>query len=244
MFIEIMVIIAVLLIASFIQGVSGFGFGLFAMSFLPFMFSVKDSTLLVMALAMVTCLTIFLKVYHHVDFRRLALLLIAAIAGRIGAYFVLHHFGEMDEMKKALGIVLIAMVFFILFQKNPETDKRRDHPVLPLGMGLIGGFIGGVFVVGGPFFVFYFLMVCKDKYEYTANIQAVFLVTGILTLVMHGFSGDIHWNLLLYFSIGIISVIVGSRIGMNWFKRLSQENIRKLAAMIVALAALNLILFA
>ncbi|WP_244504304.1 sulfite exporter TauE/SafE family protein [Salibacterium halotolerans] len=241
---ELIIIFVVLFIGSFIQGASGFGFGLFAMSFLPFLFSVKDSTLLVMALALVTCLTIFLKVYSHINIRRLAVLLGAAVAGRIGAYFVLHNFGEMDELKKVLGFVLIGMVFFILFQNNPDTEKRREHPALPISMGVLGGFIGGVFVVGGPFFVFYFLMVCKDKYEYTANIQAVFLVTGLTTLLMHGVSGDIHANLLLYFVIGVLSVITGSRLGMKWFKHLSQHHIKRFAGLIVTLAALNLIFFA
>ncbi|MFZ4452862.1 sulfite exporter TauE/SafE family protein [Salibacterium aidingense] len=238
------IVFIVLFIGSFIQGASGFGFGLFAMSFLPFLFTVKDSTLLVMALALVTCITIFLKVYKHIDFKKLGYLLTGAIVGRIGAYFVLHHYGEMDAMKKILGFVLIGMVVYILLQKNPQERKQAENPVFPIVIGGLGGFIGGVFVVGGPFFVFYLLMVCKDKYAYSANIQAVFVLSALVTLLLHGFSGDLHLELLVYFFIGFLSVIAGSRLGMMWFKRLSQENIKKLASIIVALAGLNLIIFA
>ncbi|RSL33053.1 sulfite exporter TauE/SafE family protein [Salibacterium salarium] len=240
---EIALIFVVLFIGSFIQGASGFGFGLFSMSFLPFMFTVKDSTLLITSLALVTCITIFIKVYKHIDVKKLIYLLSAAVIGRIVAFFVLHHFGEMDILKKVLGFVLIGMVIYILFQKRIESREKSENVVLPLSLGFLGGFIGGVFVVGGPFFVFYYLMACKDKYSYNANLQATFIVAGIFTMAMHGFSGDLHREFFIYFVIGVISVIVGSRLGMKWFEYLSQERIRKIASVIVALAGLNLIFF-
>ncbi|MDQ0300059.1 putative membrane protein YfcA [Salibacterium salarium] len=240
---DILVIFVVVFIGSFIQGASGFGFGLFSMSFLPFLFTVKDSTLLVTSLALVTCMTIFIKVYKHIDMKKLAYLLSAAVIGRVAAFFVLHYFGEMDMLKKILGFVLIGMVIYILSQKRIGTRDTPEKKILPLSLGFIGGFIGGVFVVGGPFFVFYYLMVSNDKYSYNANLQATFFLTGMITILMHGFSGDIHREFIIYFVIGVISVIAGSRLGMKWFEHLSQERIKKIASVIVALAGLNLIFF-
>ncbi|MDA3128462.1 TSUP family transporter [Aliibacillus thermotolerans] len=102
MVLELLFIAFVLFIGSFLQGASGFGFGLFSMAFLPFMFTLKDSTLLVISLALVTAIMIFVKVRKHIEMRKLAYLLSAAIVGRIGAYFILHNFGEMDVLKKVL----------------------------------------------------------------------------------------------------------------------------------------------
>ncbi|MFB4165262.1 sulfite exporter TauE/SafE family protein [Alteribacillus sp. JSM 102045] len=240
---EVLIVFAVLLLGSFLQGASGFGFGLFAMSFLPFLFTVKDSTLLVVSLALVTSLSIFIKVYKHIDLSKLLYLLSAAMIGRVCAFFILHHYGEMDILKKVLGFVLIGMVIYILTRKQSEGTVRKEKPLLPITLGYLGGLIGGVFVVGGPFFVFYFMVACKDKYAYTANLQATFVITSVVTVVMHGFSGDFRSEFLIYFIVGVVSVIAGSRLGMKWFDRLSQANIKKIASAVVAIAGLNLIIF-
>ncbi len=243
MVLEILFIAIVLLIGSFLQGASGFGFGLFSMAFLPFMFTLKDSSLLVISLALVTATMIFIKVHKHIDLRKLSYLLSAAIVGRIGAYFILHHFGEMDVLKKVLGFVLIGMVVYIMLRPEPEDVIRKEKISVPIVLGFVGGFIGGIFVVGGPFFVFYYLIACKDKYTYTANLQATFAVTSIVTIVLHGVSGDFSPHFLLYFLVGVVSVLVGTRLGMAWFDRLSRKKIQTFASILVALAGLNLIFF-
>ncbi|WP_240377302.1 sulfite exporter TauE/SafE family protein [Bacillus piscicola] len=241
---ELIFVVAILFIGSFLQGASGFGFGLFSMSFLPFVFTLKDSTLIVVSLALVTSTTILIKVYKHLDYKRLLLLLSAAIVGRVGAFFVLHTYGELEIMKKVLGVVLIAMVGYILLSKNQkQTDERAEKAVLPIIMGLLGGFIGGIFMTGGPFFVFYLLVACRDKYSYTANLQAAFFLTGLVTLILHGIGGDLKSEFILYILAGIASVIIGSRLGMKWFDRLSQDKIKKIASGLVAAAGLNLIFF-
>lgn len=241
---ELIFIIVLFFLGSFLQGVSGFGFGLFSMGFLPFMFTLRDSTLLVGALGLVIAFSILVKVYRHLNYRKLFVLLGAALIGRICAYFVLHTYGEMDVMKKILGFVLIAMVIYIYRSKKREVDKdREEKTIIPISMGLLGGFIGGIFMTGGPFFVFYFMIACKDKYSYTANLQATFFITGFFTLVLHGLGGDLKGELLLYIILGIGSVGIGSYLGMRWFERLSQENIKKIASIVLAITGLNLILF-
>ncbi|SFE81442.1 sulfite exporter TauE/SafE family protein [Alteribacillus iranensis] len=244
MVLDIVFVFVILFIGSFLQGASGFGFGLFSMSFLPFMFTLKESTLLAVALAVVTSLTILAKVYKHLDYKALLLLLSSAIAGRVGAFFILHNFGEMDIMKKILGFVLIAMVIYILSSRNKKkVPYRKVMVALPIVMGFLGGLIGGIFMTGGPFFVFYLMIASRDKYSYTANLQATFLITGLVTVTLHGLGGDLNSQFLFYFLVGILGVITGSRLGMKWFERLSQDQIKKIASAAVAVAGINLILF-
>ncbi|MFB5661891.1 sulfite exporter TauE/SafE family protein [Alteribacillus sp. HJP-4] len=242
MYAEIIFIFVVLFIGSFMQGASGFGFGLFAMSFLPFIFTLKDSALLVIVLSLITAASILVKLMKYIEWKGLIYILSAALTGRVAAFFVLHNFGEMDALKRMLGFVLLGMVVYI-FKKKKPLKSSAIPPVLPLSLGFLGGFIGGVFVVGGPFFVFYFLLAFQDKYAYTANLQAVFAVTSVLTVIMHWVSGDFSASFPLYFLIGMISVLIGTRIGMRWMGKISQDQVRKLAGVIVAASAINIIVF-
>ncbi|WP_018922898.1 sulfite exporter TauE/SafE family protein [Salsuginibacillus kocurii] len=244
MWIEILFVFFVLLIGSFIQGVSGFGFGLVAMGLLPFLFTVKDSTLLVISLAIVLAGSILIKEYKHLDIKGLSVILSAAIVGRIGAFFFLTNFGELEELENVLGLFLMGMVLYLFFKKKGEGPSRLMlHPLTPVLLGLVGGFVGGVFAVGGPFFVVYFLMLYQNKHRYNANMQASFFITSLLTLVLHGTSGDLNPDFFVYFLIGIASVILGSRVGLLFFDRLSQRRVQQSAMALVFLAGLSLILF-
>ncbi|WP_280769639.1 sulfite exporter TauE/SafE family protein [Salipaludibacillus daqingensis] len=242
---ELLIIFVILLIGSFIQGVSGFGFGLFAMSFLPFLFTIKESTLLVVALALILSVSIALQLFRHIKWKSLIYLLGAAFVGRIGAFFILDNYGELDILKVFLGIFLIGVVIYLFTSKGPsDSDAFTNRTWLPVLLGFGGGFVGGIFAVGGPFFVFYLMLIFNNnKYAYSANLQVTFVFTNFITVFLHGINGDFSGVFFLYFLIGVISVLVGSRIGIYFFNHISQQNIKKLAGVVVAIAAINLILF-
>ena len=244
MILEFGIIILILLLGSFIQGVSGFGFGLIAMSFLPFMFTVKESTLLVVSLALVLSVSIAIQLFKHIHWPSLTIILSAALVGRFGGFLVLHQYGELEILKLYLGVFLIGVVIYLFLDRPPRPDKPVNHTWLPATLGLVGGLIGGIFAVGGPFFVFYFLLLFHDnKYTYSANLQITFVVTAAMTVFLHGVSGDFTIDFLGYFLVGIVSVLIGSYMGVRLFSKLSQQNIKRFAAIVVAIAACNLMLF-
>jgi uncharacterized membrane protein YfcA len=240
---ELVFIFVVVLIGSFIQGSSGFGFGLFSMGLLPIIFSLKDSTLLVLSLTLITSLSILIKIWRYIEIKGLVFILSAAITGRVFSFMFLTWYGEMDFMKKGLGFFLVAMVLYLLFKKKQSNPSFVMKPAFPIGLGFVGGFVGGVFAVGGPFFVFYYLMLYEDKHRYNANLQTTFVITSIFTLILHGFHGDFNSAFYMYFLLGATSVFVGVTLGMKWFERLPRDQIQKFASFIVLLAGLNLIIF-
>jgi len=240
---EVIFVFFVILVGSILQGVSGFGLGLFTMGLLPIMFSLKDSTLLVMFLTLMASLSILLKIFKYIEVKGLLIIISAAFTGRIIAFFLLNRFGEMDSFKKVLGIFFIGMVIYLLFNKQESSPPILMKPIFPILFGFLGGIIGGVFAVGGPFFVFYFLMIYKEKHRYNANLQVTFVLTSLFSLLMHGVHNDFNTSFYMYFLIGGISVIFGANVGLIWFEKLPRERIKKLAMCIVLLAAFNLILF-
>ncbi|ADU31057.1 sulfite exporter TauE/SafE family protein [Evansella cellulosilytica] len=234
-------IFIIILIGGFVQGASGFGFGLVAMGFLPLILTLKDSTLIVITLLLISALSIIFKIYQYIDGKGLLVILIPAIFGRIAAFFVLSTYGEMDILKTYLGLFLIGMVFYLLLNSRKAAPTTPMKPYVPVVLGLLGGFIGGVFAVGGPFFVFYFLLRYKEKHKYNANMQATVVVTSLLTLVLHGMNGDFHSAMAIYFFIGTIAVYIGTMVGLRWFEKLPSSLIKRFAIVLVAIAAINLI---
>ncbi|SES01065.1 sulfite exporter TauE/SafE family protein [Salisediminibacterium halotolerans] len=241
---EVFFIVVVLFGGAFVQGVSGFGFGLIAMSFLPLIYTVQESALLVLSLSLVLASSMILQMYKHIQWRALFVLLGAAFVGRLGGYHILHTYGELDILRVFLGIFLILVVFYLFFSKKPDPDRIVSGKWLPMAAGFGGGFVGGIFAVGGPFFVFYMMLKFSDnKYAYSANLQVTFLFTNATSVALHGASGDYSLMLVVFFLVGIMSVVFGSRLGVRCFSYIPQDKIKKLAATVVALAAVNLIFF-
>ncbi|WP_078427279.1 TSUP family transporter [Alkalihalobacterium alkalinitrilicum] len=240
---EVLFVFFIVLFGGFIQGASGFGFGLVAMGLLPIMFSLKDSTLLVISLLLVASVSILLKIYKYIELKGLLLIVSSALVGRILAFFVLNTYGEMDFLKQVLGFFLIGMVFYLYFSKANSSTASAMNPFTPIVLGLLGGLIGGVFAVGGPFFVFYFLILYSDKHKYNANLQITVVLTCLFTIILHGINGDFNSTFSIYFLVGFVGVYIGTMLGLKWFEKLPSHLIRKLAMIMVLASAVNLIFF-
>lgn len=242
MVLELVLIFLIIMAGSFIQGVSGFGFGLIAMSFIPLLFTVKESTLLVVSLALVVAVSIGMQMWKHIQWRSLLVLLSAAFFGRVGGFFILTRYGELDIMRDILGVFLLLVVAYLFFGTAKAKKVSLNTIWIPIIFGFLGGFVGGIFAVGGPFFVFVLMiMFAGNKYGYSANLQVTFIFTNAITVILHGISGDFTSGFLLYFLFGVTAVLIGTKLGVICFKYISQENVRRIAGTVVALAALNLI---
>lgn len=241
---EWILIALVLLVGSFCQGATGFGFGLIAMGLLSMVMSVTDSLLLNTALTSFLTLIILHKYWRYIDVKPLLYsLLPAALVGRVSAYFFLHAYGGTDWIRKVLGLFLIGMVLFLIWQKRRETitGTKLDwsSPVLGAVAGLAAGWIGGVFGVGGPFLVMYFLARFDDKERYTANLQAVFLLLSVITLTAHGLGGDFTGTLALYIALGLPLIGIGTYAGMRLFDRLPMQRLHYVIYSIILFAGVN-----
>ncbi|KMK76481.1 sulfite exporter TauE/SafE family protein [Alkalihalobacillus pseudalcaliphilus] len=240
---EIIFIFVVLLIGSFAQGVSGFGFGLIAMSILPYFFTVKESTILVITLTLFITLRILSKQYKNLDWKGLIPVLSSAIVGRGVGFFILTYFGDLEILKTWLGIILLLMVIYLMWSKKIMMHSKQMTTFIAIVIGFIGGVVGGVFAVGGPFYVFYFLMVYADKGRYNANLQAVFFITSLITVLLHGINGDYGTSSILYVLVGLVAVLIGTSLGLKAFTKVSASVVRRMAILLVACSAINFIFF-
>jgi uncharacterized protein len=240
---DLILIFLILCIGSFFQGASGFGFGLFSMGLLPSLLTLKDSTLLVLALTVVISLDLAIRFRSYIKLKEILFIVSSALVGRVLSFFILTSFGDMDQMKKLLGFLLIGLVIYLVINEKNNVAPRFKKTYFPILIGFIGGVIGGVFAVGGPFFVFFFLMRSAEKNSYNANLQATFVIINCFTMVLHGINGDITNSFFINFLLGLFAVLIGVHLGLRWFKRLSTQFVKRLASIIVLISALNLIIF-
>ena len=150
--------------ASFIQRTTGFGFGIFIMTMLPFLVpSYGEATTLSGLLAITTSAAIVWRLRGYVTLQRLWPILLTFIIVSTIAIFTLTRI-EDHILRRILGVALILIsIYFILFSqriKLPTTKKVQ------VGAGTLSGLMGGFFGMQGPPAVLFFTTTVAVDYLY------------------------------------------------------------------------------
>lgn len=212
--------------AAFVQRVSGFGFGIFIMTILPYLLpSYGEATTLSGMLALVTSVIIVCKVYRYLSWKKLLpILLTFLIVSYFSVWFVA--LASDGVLKKVLGCILILVsVYFFFF-----SEKLRLRPTLPvqLCMGVISGMMGGLFGMQGPPAVLYFIACTEKKDEYMAMAQTYFLVGNVMMTFYRAQNGFLTADVALAWCYGIPAVLLGTWLGSLVFSRISVGLLRKI----------------
>ena len=202
--------------ASFVLRTTGFGFGVFIMTLLPFfMPSYGEATALSGMLALTTSLAAVWKYRKFITWKRLLPILTIFLILSSIAICVLS--GMRDKtLRIVLGFVLIfAGIYFAFLSK-----KIRFKTTLPyqIGAGTISGLMGGFFGMHGPAAVLYFINSEPDKEHYMGMIQTYLVISNFMMTVVRAFNGFVTPTVGKSYVICLGAVVIGSLIGAWVFK--------------------------
>lgn len=143
------------IVASLIQRTTGFGFGIFIMTMLPFLMpSYGEGTTLSGLLAITTSAAIVWRLRSYITLQRLWPILLTFIVISTIAIFALTRI-EDHILRRILGIALILIsIYFMLFSQRIKLPTTKNVQV---GAGTLSGLMGGFFGMQGPPAVLYFI---------------------------------------------------------------------------------------
>ncbi|MBR5451667.1 MAG: sulfite exporter TauE/SafE family protein [Clostridia bacterium] len=210
--------------AGFVQRVSGFGLGIFAMIFLPHFMPTHTA-----AAAISSIFSCGTTTYNAVKFRKkasyktaLPMLIASLITIPIAVYFSAHISSRIFEV--LLGAVLVVLSVYFLFFGN----KIRIKPTALNGTvsGALGGVLGGLFSTGGPPAVLYLASATNDNITYFATIQFYFCITNLYATATRAISGVINLEVLIFSAVGMIGCMLGDFVGGKIFKKLDTAKLK------------------
>ena len=220
-------ILLLALVASFIQRVSGFGFGIFVMMFFPFFIpTFGEAITLSGLLAGTTSLMIAVRNWRYIRWRRIGVLLLANV---LTAYLAISFMAGLanEVMKKALGVVLIGIALYFLLEQNRQPLPTKSKGIQAL-MGSISGVTGGMFAMPGPPIVLYCINAFHDKREYIATLQTLFCCSNIFYTLFRARVGFFTEHTLWYAGIGLAGLFIGTWIGARCFEHISAPMLKKI----------------
>ena len=222
--------------AAFVQRVSGFGFGIFIMTVLPYIMpSYGEATTLSGLMAMVTSLIIAIRNYKYLHWKKLFIILFTfLIVSYIAVQFV--SIASDGILKKLLGGILIfASIWFLFLSKRVHLPATV---LVQISMGTISGLMGGFFGMQGPPAVLYFISSAKQKEEYMAMAQMYFLLGNIFMTGYRAQCGYLTTAVLHGWCCGIVAVLIGTTLGSIVFRFVSLDILRKIIYAYMAISGI------
>ena len=209
--------------AGFVQRVSGFGFGIFAMLFLPSLMPVASAAAISTLLSCCSSSYNTVRNRKSIPFRTLLPLMISALVTIPLAVMLSKHISN-HFFKKLLGVVLILLSIYFLF----FNQKIKIKASVPNGLiaGALSGMLSGLFSTGGPPVVLYLTQATATNLSYFAATQCFFSLTGIYSSVMRIINGIITWQVLFYAVFGIIGCMIGNWLGKFVFDKLDAKKLK------------------
>ena len=214
------------LIAGIVQGISGFAFAIVFLAIMQY-FITYTQLLALSSLLCIVMLAVNAFVFRkHILWKQIPVPLVINFVVTIAAIQLLKDTMAFPYWHKLLGIVFILLSLYLYFWQQ----KIRIRPTLgnTLLLSSAGGILGGLFGVGGPPLVLYYLATTDSKEEYLGTTQMFFLFNNMYDFGGRFASGMVTAEILQLAFMGIGTTLLGLWIGRRIFRRIDGDMLKKI----------------
>lgn len=227
------------LLASSIQGITGFGFALIAVPLLSlFIPELTNITPIIVIYSFLTNIIIVYKARQDIDFKKIIpLVIFGIIATPIGTYILLYV--KVSTLKIIIGLIITITAFAML--KNFTINIRNQ--VASYGIiGLLSGLLNGCTGLSGPPVVLFLTNQNTDKKVFRANLTFYGIATNIFAIILFIIEGIINYSVLNFTLIYLPALIIGVFVGIRTSSIINETVFRNLTIyLIIALGLYTVI---
>ena len=211
--------------AGFVQRVSGFGLGIFAMMFLPYF---TPTPVAATISTLFSCVT---STYNAIRYRKdivyktaIPMVCAALVAIPIAVYFSAVVSAQIFQYLLG-GVLILLSIYFLFFNQRVRLKPTLINGVLA---GTVGGTLNGLFSTGGPPVVLYLSSALSSNAAYFATIQFYFCFTNIYAMIMRAVNGLLTKDAVIYAAIGLVGCMAGDALGKRVFHKLNGEMLKRI----------------
>jgi len=211
---------------AFVQRVTGFGMGIFAMLFLPYFMPSHSSAVVVMGIigSIGACYNAFR--YRRSIHLKIMLPLVCAAMAVIPLAVHLSASLPQTVIKRLLGVVLVGLsIYFLFFSKRIHLKPTVTNGI---AAGVVAGLLNGMFNTGGPPAVLYLIHATADNAAYFATLQAFFAATNVFSTVTRAVSGMLTMETLGLSAAAAVGWWSGNALGAGVFRKLDAQRLKTL----------------
>lgn len=213
-------------VAGFVQGLSGFAFGMVAMSFWVWVLDPRLAATLAVFGALTGQILAAFSVRRGFDLRLLWPFVLGGLAGIPMGVAVLP-FLDMVWFKMVLGVLLVLWCPAMLFSKQLPRITAGGK-VADAIVGIAGGVMGGIGGFTGTLPTLWCTLRGYDRDVQRAVIQNFNLSMLLVTMVAYLATGIVTLEMLPMFAVVLPAMLVPTLLGTRLYKKINDASFRKL----------------
>lgn len=211
---ELALLIAIVLVATNVQGVAGMGFGMIAVPVFVVLFGAHYGILWGNICGFFVALLLFIVRFRDVNWYRFGLLLVSALPALFATILVLRFIPD-KVFSIFVALIMLSMVVFSL-----SAPRFRASPVFSSSLifGFFAGMMSALVAQSGPVLAAYSQTTRWEQREFAATLQPLFLGFNIVVVSGKvGFGGQsgalsvMPWWMVIAIIATILAGTVSSR---------------------------------
>jgi len=210
--------------AHVVFGVTGFGTGLVAMAFLPFIMTPSQAVVLMTVLTIIFAVVIVVPLRADIAPRGIILLTVGSVVGAPFGVFILA-VAPAEVVNRLIGAFLIVVVVLEFAKKFP---RRLEGAGWGFGAGILAGVLGGAVGLPGPPTIVYAATQSWSPRTFKANLQAFFIVNQSVILVGYWMAGLVTAEVGRLTFVYLLPALVGTLAGMRLFNHVDPVRFRRI----------------
>ena len=185
-----------------IESIFGFGGTIIFLGISGFFFDFNSLLKLAMIVGLSSGLAVLIQSYKYVSLNHLIKILIYTIPGAlIGTYFI-SYFAS-DILIKIFAIILIIYGCFNLFFPDIRFPQFLKNFFV-----ILGGFIQGIYTIGGPFVLMGYKDYFSSKQDLRSTMAGYFFIINSLRAIFFMFLGGSYLEIVkIYYPIALLVML-------------------------------------
>jgi uncharacterized membrane protein YfcA len=228
----------VAVVAGMVRGFAGFGAAMVMTPVFSALYGPAVGVALCLLLEIVVALPLLPRAVGMVNWRRIGLILVAAIAGAPLGNFVLTLLAP-GPMRWAISAIVLGAVAMLA---SGWRYHGRPHIAATLTTGVSSGFLNGLSGMAGPPIIFYYLAGKESATAVRANLTTYFVFVDLAALSVFLARDLIGWSTFVEGAVLAPAVVIGGLIGERLFPLASETFYRRLALCLLVAVAVGSVL--
>ena len=221
-------------VAGFVQGLSGFAFGLVAMAFWVWALDPHLAGPLVIFGGLIGQLLLLGTIRQTFTLKRCGPIISGGFVG-IPIGVALLSSIDPNVFKLFIGIVLLVACPLLLFsQRMPRIAGGGG--VADAGAGIVGGIMGGLGGLPGPAPTLWTTLRGWGRDDSRAVIQSFNLAMQAFALTAYAISGLLSVDMLRYFALVVPAMLIPNIIGNRMYAKLGDDSFRRIVLVLLTLS--------
>lgn len=231
-----MIIVAcIAFLGGIVQGVTGFGAGIVMMMVLPVFFLIPQAAGISTTIGLMLNSLMAYRYRKSINLKKAIIpSTLFLVVSSCSAYFAMCV--NQVLIKKIFGAFLIALSIYFIFFSNKE--KKPLNLVASLFCIICSGISDGLFGIGGPLMVLYFLNQTEGTEEYLGTIQTFFLVNSIYMSIFRFVNGIIDASHLLPIACGMAGIALGQLLASKIVSKIDGQMLRKVTYVMIGISGI------